>query len=81
VHYHHHHHHGMQAAGTVGDRIVLVMVGLPARGKTFISRKEAAYLSFFHGAPVRTFNVGDYRRKLGKKSDHGADFFQADNAR
>ena len=41
------------AAGTLGDRVVIVMVGLPARGKTFIARKVASYLSFFHGAPVR----------------------------
>ena len=39
-------------AGTNGDRIVIVMVGLPARGKTYIARKVARYLSFFHGAPT-----------------------------
>lgn len=65
--------------GTHGDRVVIVMVGLPARGKTFIARKVAAYLSFFHGAPVRTFNVGEYRRKLGTLHNHTSDYFADDN--
>ena len=55
------------------------MVGLPARGKTFIARKVASYLSFFHGAPVRTFNVGEYRRRLGNKNEHAENFFREDN--
>ena len=50
------------------------MVGLPARGKTYIARKVARYLSFFHGAPVQTFNVGEYRRKHGKLSEHDASY-------
>lgn len=31
-------------AGTHGDRLVLVMVGLPARGKTYIARRVCQYL-------------------------------------
>jgi broad specificity phosphatase PhoE/predicted kinase len=42
---------------------VLVMVGLPARGKTYIARKMARYLSWL-GYLTRTFNVGDYRRAI-----------------
>ena len=30
--------------GSLGDRIVLVMVGLPARGKTYIARRVCQYL-------------------------------------
>ncbi|MBK7584600.1 MAG: histidine phosphatase family protein [Myxococcales bacterium] len=40
---------------------ILVMVGLPARGKTYIARKIARYLSWL-GYDTRTFNVGEYRR-------------------
>jgi len=32
------------------DRLIVVMCGLPARGKTFIARRMCQYLSFFHGA-------------------------------
>lgn len=38
------------------------MVGLPARGKSFIARKLARYLSWT-GHPTRVFNVGSYRRE------------------
>ena len=33
---------------TPSDKIVLVLVGLPARGKTFVARKIHRYLEFFH---------------------------------
>jgi signal recognition particle GTPase len=69
--------------GTNGDRIVIVMVGLPGRGKTFIGRKIAHYVNFFHGAEVRVFNNGQYRRKYfdAKPSDakQHANFFAAGN--
>ena len=31
-------------AGTNGDRLVLAMVGLPARGKTYIAKRICQYL-------------------------------------
>ena len=69
--------------GTHGDRIVIVMVGLPGRGKTFIGRKLAHYVSFFHGATVRVFNNGQYRRKYfekqPKETQQHANFFATDN--
>lgn len=70
--------------GTNGDRIVLVMVGLPGRGKTFIGRKIAHYVNFFHGAEVRVFNNGQYRRKYFESqpkdaSKQHANFFATDN--
>ncbi|KAJ2157560.1 Fructose-2,6-bisphosphatase [Coemansia sp. RSA 552] len=53
-----------------GTRIVVVMVGLPARGKTYISYKVSRYLAWL-GVNCRVFNVGEYRRKLiGAKMDH-----------
>jgi len=47
------------------------MVGLPARGKTYISQKIKHYFEFFHSAPTAVFNAGQTRRKmLGAKSMH-----------
>ncbi|KAI9143910.1 6-phosphofructo-2-kinase [Paraphysoderma sedebokerense] len=43
--------------------ICLVPVGLPARGKTFMSRKLSRYLRWL-GVKTQVFNVGAYRRTL-----------------
>ena len=53
------------------------MVGLPARGKTYISRKLARYLNWI-GIKTKVFNVGEYRRDT-VKSYNGKDFFDPDN--
>jgi len=56
---------------------VIVMVGLPARGKTYIARKLARYLNW-QGHAARVFNVGNYRRmRLG--SNQPAAFFDPTN--
>ncbi|EOD18213.1 hypothetical protein EMIHUDRAFT_41870, partial [Emiliania huxleyi CCMP1516] len=60
------------------DKIVCIMVGLPARGKSYISRRLAPYVSFFYGAPAKVFNVGDYRRKIARTTSM-ADFFDSSN--
>ncbi|KAG2183093.1 hypothetical protein INT44_006074 [Umbelopsis vinacea] len=39
------------------------MVGLPARGKTYIAQKVCRYLTWL-GINTKVFNVGNYRRKL-----------------
>ncbi len=58
-------------------RLAFVMVGLPARGKTFISRKIARYLSWL-GHKTQVFNVGSYRRaRLGSHQRHS--FFDPRN--
>ncbi|CZR53791.1 related to 6-phosphofructo-2-kinase [Phialocephala subalpina] len=45
----------------VGAKLVVIMVGLPARGKSYITKKIARYLSWQqHNA--RIFNVGNRRR-------------------
>lgn len=58
-------------------KVVLVMVGLPARGKTYIARKIARYLSWL-GYKTRTFNVGEYRRAIAGARQPSA-FFDPDN--
>lgn len=59
--------------------IVLVMVGLPARGKSFISRRTERFLQW-RGMTTRMFNVGKYRRDaLDPQCSGRSDFFDADN--
>ncbi len=55
----------------------LVMVGLPARGKTYVARKILRYLNWL-GHPTRLFNVGNYRREhVGSQQMNP--FFDPDN--
>lgn len=63
--------------GTIGEKHVIVMVGLPARGKTHMARRLARYLNFFHGARTKVFNVGEYRRKHVKEAN--SEFFNHKN--
>lgn len=58
-------------------KVVLVMVGLPARGKTYIARKIARYLSWL-GYKTRTFNVGEYRRAIAGARQPSS-FFDPEN--
>ncbi|CAF4907324.1 unnamed protein product [Rotaria sp. Silwood1] len=55
-----------------------MMVGLPARGKTYMARKLARYLHWI-GIKTKVFNVGDYRRDA-VKFYAGKEFFDPDNA-
>ncbi|KAK0706167.1 6-phosphofructo-2-kinase-domain-containing protein [Lasiosphaeria miniovina] len=65
---------GVQVENT---RICVVMVGLPARGKSYIAQKAQRYLKWL-SIPAATFNVGNYRRN---DSPHpSADFFDTKNA-
>ncbi len=57
--------------------LALVMVGKPARGKSYTARKLSRYLSWT-GYRARVFNVGSYRRHLlGPGQDHS--FFDPRN--
>merc|ERR1719323_725891 len=65
---------------------VIAMGGLPARGKTFISKKMTRYLNWI-GMETKVFNLGDYRRiraiqgtKEGKERlDRDHQFFDQSN--
>lgn len=45
------------------DKIIIVMVGLPARGKSYIARKLVRYLNWA-GLKGKVFNSGMYRRVM-----------------
>ena len=45
----------------LGSKLVVVMVGLPARGKSYITKKLARYLNWLQH-DTRIFNVGERRR-------------------
>ena len=45
----------------VGSKLVIVMVGLPARGKSYITKKIARYLNWLQH-DTKIFNVGERRR-------------------
>ncbi|XP_035016181.1 6-phosphofructo-2-kinase/fructose-2,6-bisphosphatase isoform X1 [Hippoglossus stenolepis] len=57
---------------------MIVMVGLPARGKTYISKKLTRYLNWI-GVTTKVFNVGQYRRDA-TRSYNSYEFFRPDNA-
>jgi len=60
------------------EAVVLVLVGLPARGKSYLSGAVVRHLRLL-GVRVRNFNAGELRRDTGK-AGIGADFFSAKNA-
>ncbi|EGG09789.1 uncharacterized protein MELLADRAFT_95280 [Melampsora larici-populina 98AG31] len=88
--------HGLEGKGSTGSavqkpdyseaKIVVAMVGLPARGKSYLSNKLQRYLKWLEFS-VKVFNVGQYRReryreraqKLGQKEDQSANFFDPSN--
>jgi broad specificity phosphatase PhoE/predicted kinase len=60
-------------------KLAMVMVGLPARGKSYTARRIERYLSWL-GYRIGTFNVGEYRRaRVGAQVPHS--FFDPDNPR
>ena len=58
-------------------KLAVVMVGLPARGKSYTARRIERYLSWL-GYQTSVFNVGQYRReRVGAQLRHS--FFDPDN--
>ena len=43
------------------EKLIICLVGLPARGKSYLSKKMARYLNWV-GLKARIFNIGMYRR-------------------
>ena len=60
------------------SKLVLVMAGLPARGKSFIARKIKRYLEW-HGLKVDIFNAGRYRRDHAPRAPVGPEYFDSNN--
>ncbi|KAI0989781.1 hypothetical protein GJ496_006980 [Pomphorhynchus laevis] len=58
-------------------KCIIVMVGLPARGKTFIARRLARYFDWI-GLRTKVFNVGNYRRKMFPNNSESS-FFDTNN--
>jgi len=59
------------------SRVMLCMVGLPARGKSYITKMMERYLQW-SGFPVRIFNAGNVRRQEGM-AGASAGFFSDEN--
>lgn len=59
---------GMISQQDYGSKLVIIMVGIPATGKSFISKKLSRYLNYslYH---CKVFNVGNTRRQYTR--DHG----------
>ncbi|BFZ58036.1 6-phosphofructo-2-kinase [Savitreella phatthalungensis] len=65
------------AVHQTASKLVIVMVGLPARGKSYIVKKLARYFNW-QGHQCRIFNCGD-RRRRNVQAKQDADFFDVDN--
>ncbi|GAN11364.1 6-phosphofructo-2-kinase [Mucor ambiguus] len=64
----------------IDSKLVVVMVGLPARGKSYIVKKLRRYLNWLQ-YETKVFNVGNLRRvnKASQQLDQSANFFDPDN--
>jgi len=60
---------GRIAQRDVGSKLVIVMVGLPARGKSYITKKLARYLNWLQH-DTKIFNVGEKRRVVAHHGPH-----------
>ncbi|KAG0661685.1 hypothetical protein C6P45_001284 [Maudiozyma exigua] len=66
----------------LGSKLIIVMVGLPATGKSFITNKLSRYLNYSMYY-CQVFNVGNTRRRFAKEhnlSDQDSNFFDPNNS-
>lgn len=61
----------------LGAKLVIIMVGLPARGKSYVTKKLARYLNWLQH-DTQIFNVGERRRVAAGKSPSPAKFAPVD---
>ena len=66
--------HKRQLSGSLSQRLVVILVGLPARGKSYISHRLVNYMNWC-GVRTRLFNVGAFRREKISEKNARADFF------
>ena len=84
---------GVHHEHNTNSKLVIVMVGLPARGKSYVSKKLCRYLNWLQ-YDTTIFNVGNRRRKvvlqiahssiardstLTSSENQAADFFDPEN--
>lgn len=58
-------------------KLVLTLIGLPARGKSYLSQKLCTFFNWLQ-IPARIFNVGNYRRRFEGRYT-GNNFFDSSN--
>lgn len=68
---------GLMHLHDIGN-LVIVLVGLPGRGKTYIGHKLCKYLSWL-GYNSKVFSVSEYRRKNEQYLKLRGEFFDPKN--
>ena len=62
---------GVAEEHSTNSKLIIVMVGLPARGKSYVSKKLCRYLNWLQ-YETTIFNVGNRRRKVVLQSAHSS---------
>ncbi|CCE62478.1 hypothetical protein TPHA_0C03250 [Tetrapisispora phaffii CBS 4417] len=73
--------YGLLTNDDIEKKLIIVMCGLPASGKSFITNKLSRYLNFMM-FNCKAFNVGNTRRTFSKENkleEQTSDFFNANN--
>ncbi|CAD27507.2 putative 6-phosphofructo-2-kinase PB17E12.14c [Schizosaccharomyces pombe] len=69
---------GSEATNPPEEKLAIIMVGLPARGKSYIVNKLVRYYNWLQ-YNCKAFNVGNFRRKHASHSHDDASFFDPSN--